>query len=157
MKRAEPVVAIQLDAVAFVDEGVEQVLDTVSSRAAVNTLALDVFWFSRETSGEALARERYRGHGARLKEKKLAGGPFGVPRSVPGLARPGPDVLAVVIKAARKRGMRFVATVKDVLAATGSLRERGTERLAAARRLLYQLLAVAAAFPAIARVGASVV
>jgi hypothetical protein len=110
------IVAIQLDAVGFVDEGVERVLDTVERRASVNTLLLDVFWFSRRTSERELQDEQYRGHGGlRLQEAGLIGGHFGCARSL-GLPSPrGTDILAAVISAARKRGLRVFATVKDGL------------------------------------------
>lgn len=109
------IVALQLDAVAFVDEGIERVLDTIQERAFVNTLMLDVFWFSRSVSERALAGERYRGHGFRLQERDLLGGHFGTLRT-PRLPVPaGPDVLAAVAAAARKRGLRVFATVKDMV------------------------------------------
>lgn len=106
-------VGLQLDAVAFLDEGIERVLDTVQQRASVNTLLLDVFWFSRGISERELAQERYRGHEFRVQEPKLLGGHFGATRSL-GLPAPaGPDVLAAVAAATRKRGLRVFATVKD--------------------------------------------
>ncbi len=107
------IIALQLDAVGFVDEGVERVLDTVQQRACVNTLLLDVFWFSRGTSERELAGERYRGHGFRLEDKKLLGGHFGTAGTLRIPAPPGPDVLAAVAAAAKKRGLRVFATVKD--------------------------------------------
>jgi len=107
------IIAIQLDAAGFIDEGIERVLDTVQERAAVNTLLLDVFWFSRGTSERELAGERYRGHGFRLQAKKLLGGHFGAARSL-GLPAPaGADVLRAVAAAAKQRGLRVFATVKD--------------------------------------------
>lgn len=107
------IVALQLDAVGFVDEGIERVLDTVQERASINTLLLDVFWFSRGISERELAGERYRGHGLRLQEKHLLGGHFGVARTLPLPPPRGPDVLAAVAAAATKRGLRVFATVKD--------------------------------------------
>jgi len=110
---AGPIIGLQLDAVGFVDEGIERALDTLQQRASVNTLVLDVFWFSRGTSESELAGERYRGHGFRLREKKLLGGHFGAAPTLRLPAPPGPDVLAAVVAAARRRGLRVFATIKD--------------------------------------------
>ncbi len=49
----ERLVAIQVGAVSFMDEGVETVLDTVQQRGGVNTLFLATPTWDRATGGRA--------------------------------------------------------------------------------------------------------
>src|SRR5439155_22659685 len=58
--RAEPpappekLVGIQIGAISFVDEGVEQVLDIVQERAKVNAIFLAVFTYGRGIAGRQI-------------------------------------------------------------------------------------------------------
>jgi hypothetical protein len=118
-------VAIQLDAVGLVDEGIEHVLDEVQERASVNTLLLDVFWFSRATTESALTGERHRGHGPRAGDPSLRGAHLGTvhpayyrdtgldPRDLAPPEPRGRDLLAELAPAARKRGIRVFGLIKD--------------------------------------------
>ena len=117
------IIAIQLDSIAPVDEGVERVLDEVQQRASVNTLMIDAFWFSPEVTAEALAKMETRGH-TRDPNSKLIGGRMGfvhpqyykdtgldLKQHAP--APGAPDILAELSAAAKKRGMRVIPIVKD--------------------------------------------
>lgn len=118
-------VAIQMDAVGLVDEGIEQVLDTVQERAAVNALLLDVFWFSRGTTERELLGERHRGHGRHGADPELRGAHMGKlhsryyrdvsvdPKHLGADELPGKDLLAALTPAARKRGIRVFGLIKD--------------------------------------------
>lgn len=117
------IIAIQLDSVGLVDEGVERVLDEAQRRASVNTLMIDAFWFSPEVTAEALAKMETRGH-TRDPHSKLIGGRMGfahpqfyrdIGLDLKSLApeRGAPDILAELSVAAKKRGMRVIPIVKD--------------------------------------------
>lgn len=121
------VIAIQLDAVGLVDEGIERVLDTLEERALVNTLLLDSLWFSRGTTAEELKDERYRGHAPIDRGSKLRGAAMGAahPRFYQDIGvraadltpqtSDKPDLLALLRPATKRRGMRLWCTVKDGL------------------------------------------
>lgn len=122
---ARKLVAIQLDSIAAVADGIERVLDEVQQRAAVNTLLIDTLWFAADVSAkemEQLSRERT----LRDPHSKLIGGRVGFVR--PGYykdtgldlralaAAPGiPDILAEFSAAARRRGIRVFSLYKDTL------------------------------------------
>lgn len=109
-----PFVGIQIGAISFVDEGVEQVLDTLESTAGVNALLISALSWSRGNAGRALYG--FPDHGAQEPDN-LQGGAFWKPNpayytSDPNnLLAPDPllkgfDTLADVIPAAKKRGMK---------------------------------------------------
>jgi hypothetical protein len=120
-------IALQLDAVGLVDEGIEQVLDVVQERACVNILLLDTFWFSRGTTERELEGDRYRGHGKRDQNSKFRGGHMGTvhpeyyrdtgidPRRLAAPEPKGRDILAALAAAARKRGVQTFCLIKDTL------------------------------------------
>lgn len=139
-EEARKTIAIQLDAVGLVDEGIERVLDEVQQRASANTLLLDTLWFSRATTESALAGERNRGHGARSTDARLRGGHLGTvhpelyrdtgidPRLLAAPDARGVDLLAEVVPAARRRGMRVIGLIKDFFPDGVPGLERLTER-----------------------------
>src|SRR5690349_2479136 len=59
----DPMIGIQVGAVSFVDEGVEQVLDTLHERAAVNTIFLAVFTYGRGIAGRQIPGQPLPDHG----------------------------------------------------------------------------------------------
>lgn len=116
-------IILQLDAIAFVDDGVDRVLDEAQQAASANVLLLDSLWFASDVSPAGLTKLATRG---RLRDPKspLIGGRMGFMRSQyyqdTGLdlraweaARGVPDILAAVIAGARKRKMGIIATIKD--------------------------------------------
>jgi hypothetical protein len=125
LQEPKKLVAIQLDAVGLVDEGIEQVLDTVQERAAVNALLLDVFWFSRGTTEGELAGDPHRGHGRRETDSKFRGAHMGTVHTrfyrdigvdANDLAAPEPrglDLLAALTPAAHRRGIQVFGLIKD--------------------------------------------
>src|SRR6185437_16693727 len=58
-------VGIQVGAVSFVDEGVEQVLDTVQRDGAVNTLFVATFTYGRGIAGRQVPGQPLPDHGKR--------------------------------------------------------------------------------------------
>jgi hypothetical protein len=111
---AKTFVGIQIGAISFVDEGVEQTLDTLQETAGVNALFISALSWSRGNAGRALYG--YPDHGAQEPDN-LQGGAFWKPNPTyytfnpDNLLAPDPlyqgfDTLADVIPAAQKRGMK---------------------------------------------------
>lgn len=108
-------VGIQIGAISFIDEGVEQVLDTLESRAGVNALFISALSWSRGNAGRALYG--FPDHGAQEPDN-LQGGAFWQPNPAhygtydprhlmaPDPLYAGFDTLADVIPAAKRRGMQ---------------------------------------------------
>jgi hypothetical protein len=115
---------IQIGAVSFVDEGVEKVLDIMEKRGAINTLFLTVFTHGRGLGGRQIPGEKFPDHGSQESdEKTYHGGNFATPHPefykntvlketrAPELGKF--DILASVLPAAKKRGMKVFASVED--------------------------------------------
>ncbi|HEV2246528.1 MAG TPA: twin-arginine translocation signal domain-containing protein, partial [Terriglobia bacterium] len=62
-KSEKKVVAIQVPAVSFSDEGVDKVLDTLQERAGVNTLMIAVFSYGRGIEGRQIPGHPLPDHG----------------------------------------------------------------------------------------------
>jgi hypothetical protein len=116
-------IILQMDAIAFVDDGVERVLDEAREATSANVLLLDSLWFASDVSAAGLTKLATRG---RVKDPKspLIGGRMGFMRGQyyqdTGLDlrmwepdRNVPDILRAVIAGARKRKMGVIATIKD--------------------------------------------
>lgn len=115
---------IQIGAVSFVDEGVEKVLDIMQKRAAINTLFLTTFTHGRGLGGRQIPGEKFPDHGSQESdEKTYHGGNFATSHPeyykntvlketrAPELGKF--DILASVLPAAKKRGMKVFASVED--------------------------------------------
>jgi hypothetical protein len=115
---------IQIGAVSFVDEGVEKVLDIVQKRGAINTLFLTTFTHGRGLAGRQIPGQPFPDHGPKESdEKTFHGGNYAIPHAeyykntvlketrAPELGNF--DVLAAVLPAAKKRGMKVFASVED--------------------------------------------
>ncbi|RPI20860.1 MAG: hypothetical protein EHM61_26135 [Acidobacteria bacterium] len=123
--RVRKMIGIQLGAISFLDEGVEQVLDIVQERASANALFLATFSFSNGTAGRQLPGHPFPGHGKQEYDTDLRGGNFA--RVHPQYYRdsgidPGAtqapdydrfDLLAEVTPQARNRGMGVFCLVQD--------------------------------------------
>jgi hypothetical protein len=108
-------VGIQIGAISFVDEGVEQVLDLLQEIAKVNALLISALTWSRGNAGRAT--EGYPDHG-HAEPDNLQGGAFWEPDSkyysgtfIKDFKAPDPllkgfDTFRDVIPAAKKRGMK---------------------------------------------------
>ncbi len=124
-KSDRKVVAIQIPAVSFSDEGVDKVLDTVQERAGVNTLSIAVFSYGRGIEGRQIPGHPLPDHGiqkydtdtfhggdyAEVHPEFYAGTIFKNFRA-PELGNF--DVLGEVVPKARKRGMKCICWFEDV-------------------------------------------
>jgi hypothetical protein len=115
---------IQIGAVSFVDEGVDKVLDIMQKRGAINTLFLTTFTHGRGLGGRQIPGEKFPDHGSQESdEKTYHGGNYATPHPefykktilketrAPELGNF--DLLASVLPAAKKRGMKVFASVED--------------------------------------------
>ena len=119
-----PVIAIQIGAVSFVDEGIEPVLDILQDRGRVNNLFLATPTWTRGTGGRADPRPSdFPDHGGagvrpRLGRRQLRHHPSGVlPQHHPGPGGRAPDydvdLFDDVIAEAKKRGMASYAWMEE--------------------------------------------
>src|SRR5689334_19004164 len=74
------IIGLQIGAVSFVDEGVEQVLETVQSRGGVNALFIAAFTYGRGLAGRQVPGQPFPDHGVRESdEKTFHGGNYATP------------------------------------------------------------------------------
>ena len=115
---------IQIGAVSFVDEGVDKVLDIVKNRGGCNTLFVTTFTYGRGLSGRQIPGQPFPDHGSQVSDKdSFHGGNYAMPHpeyyknTILNQTRATEfgnfDVLASVIPAAKKRGMKVFASVED--------------------------------------------
>src|SRR6476660_726131 len=115
---------IQVGAVSFVDEGVENVLDIFQNRAAINTLFLTTFTYGRGLAGRQIPGQPFPDHGLQESdEATFHGGNYAIPhpefyRDTVLKETRAPehghfDILASVLPAAKKRCMKVFASVED--------------------------------------------
>ncbi len=117
-------IGIQVGAISFVDEGTEKVLDVLQERACVNTLFLAVFTYGRGIAGRQIPGQPLPDHGKQEYDLNFQGGNFATPHLqyykntvLEDTRAPDHgdlDILAEVIPAAKKRGMRVVCWLEDV-------------------------------------------
>src|SRR5437762_2031928 len=128
LPRAEPpMIGIQAGAVSFVDEGTERVLDNLQSLASVNTIFLATFTYGRGIGGRQLRGSALPDHGKQEYDDAFHGGQFATPRpqyykntSIAPEKAPDHgdyDVIADVLPAAHKRGMKVICWFEDVIGA----------------------------------------
>lgn len=115
-------IAMQIGAVSFVDEGIEACLDILQERAGVNTLMPAVFSYSSGTAGR---HKPYPGHGKPDGDTRVQGGNFATvhpgfykdipiaPRALQAPDHPGFDVLRDLIPKTRKRGMKVFGLIQN--------------------------------------------
>ncbi|MFF0823886.1 hypothetical protein ACFYUR_26240 [Micromonospora haikouensis] len=118
-------VGIQIGAISFVDEGVDQVLDIVGEAAAVDAVFVATQSFDRGLQGRQVVSRPWPGHGARELDHHHVGGSYVTqhpefyantalgPFRAPDREVAGFDVLEQVIPAARRRGMRVYSFVLE--------------------------------------------
>ncbi len=118
-------IGIQVGAVSFVDEGTEQVLDLFQERGAVDTIFLTTFTYGRGLGGRQVPGQPFPDHGKQESdEKTFHGGNYATPHPEfyknTGLKQTRApdhgdlDIVATVLPAARKRGMKLFCSVEDV-------------------------------------------
>ena len=122
---ASKLIGIQVGAVSFVDEGVEQTLDLLQSRAAVNTIFLTTFSYGRGLAGRQVPGQPFPDHGVQESdEKTFHGGNYAKPHpqfySHTALKQTRApdfgelDILEAVLPKARSRGMKVFCSCEDV-------------------------------------------
>lgn len=118
-------VGIQVGAVSFVDEGTEKVLDILRECGAVDTIYLTTFTYGRGLAGRQIPGQPFPDHGAQESdEKTFRGGLYSTPhpqfytntalKPVHAPDHGELDIVANVLPAARKRGMRVFCSMEDV-------------------------------------------
>src|ERR1035441_6809801 len=133
LRAAEPqrkwkTIGIQVGAVSFVDEGSDKVLDLLQERGAVDTVYLTTFTYGRGLAGRQIPGQPFPDHGAQASdEKTFHGGNYATPhpefyRDTVLKPTHAPDhgdldIVASVLPAARKRGMKLYCSVEDVFRA----------------------------------------
>jgi len=126
IEKTDLVAGIQIGPVSFVDEGVEQVLDILQKRGAVNTIFLSTFSYDRGISGRQIPGEPFPDHGAQESDEKyFHGGNYATPHAefykntaLKGDKMHAPDfgdldIISKVLPAAKKRGMKVFCSVLD--------------------------------------------
>src|SRR4051812_11590750 len=118
------VIGIQVGAISFVDEGTEKVLDVLQERANVNTLFLAVFTYGRGIAGRQIPGQPLPDHGKQEYDLNFHGGNFATPHpqyykhtAIQPAHAPDHgdlDILAEVLPAAKKRGMKVMCWMEDV-------------------------------------------
>ena len=135
-----PMVGIQVGAVSFVDEGTERVLDALQEMAGVNTLFVATFTYGRGIAGRQLPNQPLPDHGAQQYDAgTFHGGNYATPhpqyyRGTPLVPEKAPDlgaydVLADVVPAAHKRGMKVIAWFEDVFRYTANIAAPGFDQV----------------------------
>lgn len=115
---------IQVGPVSFVDEGVENVLETFQKRAALNTIFLTTFTYGRGLSGRQIPGHPFPDHGSmESDEKTFHGGNYATPhpafykntilKQTRAPEHGDLDIVATVLPVAKKRGMKVFCSVED--------------------------------------------
>src|SRR5215467_8502257 len=117
-------IGIQVGAISFVDEGTEKVLDVLQERAEVNTLFLAVFTYGRGIAGRQIPGQPLPDHGKQEYDLNFHGGNFATPhpqyykntvlKDTRAPDHGDLDILAEVVPAAKKRGMKVICWLEDV-------------------------------------------
>lgn len=122
--RTTPLIAIQVGAVSFADEGIEPVLDELQTRAGVNALFLATPTWTRGTGGRAVPGHPIPDHGGQEYDHSFVGGnyarthrAFYTGTAIPPVPRsdehPDLDLLGDVIPAAAARGIQSYAWMEE--------------------------------------------
>lgn len=117
-------IGIQVGAVSFVDEGTDKVLDILQERACVNTLFLAVFTYGRGIAGRQIPGQPLPDHGKQEYDLNFHGGNFATPhpqyyqntvlKDTRAPDHGNLDILAEVLPAAKKRGLKVICWLEDV-------------------------------------------
>ncbi len=115
---------IQIGAVSFVDEGTEKVLDVLQERGAIDTIYLTTFTYGHGLSGRQITGHAFPDHGvAASDERFFHGGDYATPhpefyrdtalKAVHAPDHGDLDIVATVLPAAKKRGLRVFCSIED--------------------------------------------
>ena len=122
---SQKMIGMQVGAVSFVDEGVEQVLDLFQQRGAINTIFLTTFTYGRGLAGRQIPGQPFPDHGKQESdEKTFHGGNYATPHAefyakTPLKQTRAPehgdlDIVSAVLPQAKKRGLKLFASIEDV-------------------------------------------
>ena len=123
--KKEKMIGIQIGAVSFVDEGVDQVLDILKDRGAINTIFLTTFTYGRGLAGRQIPGHPFPDHGSQeTDEKTFHGGNYATPhpefykntvlKQTRAPEHGDLDIVSAVLPGARKRGMKLFCSIEDV-------------------------------------------
>ena len=117
-------VGIQAGAISFVDEGTEKVLDVLQERGSLNTIFLAVFTYGRGIAGRQIPGQPLPDHGKQEYDLNFHGGNFATPhpefykntvlKDTRAPDHGNLDIIAEVLPAAKKRGMKVICWLEDV-------------------------------------------
>lgn len=122
---ADKLIAMQVGAVSFVDEGVEQVLDNLQNLAGVNTLFLANFTYTRGTGGRQVPGQPFPDHGKHEYDLGFTGGNFGgahpeyyrrtifKPEDFRAKDHGDWNIMDEVIPAAKRRGLKTYCWIEE--------------------------------------------
>lgn len=125
-KKSGQVIGIQIDAVSFLDEGTEKVLDILQEKACVNALFMGSFTYGTGITGRQIAGHPFPDHGVQQYQdfSRGHGGDYATPHAqyyknttLKALKAPDygkVDCLELVLPAAKKRGMKVFTWSEDV-------------------------------------------
>ncbi len=117
-------IGMQIGAVSFVDEGIDQVLDVLQERGAVNTLFVAAFTYGRGLAGRQIPGQPFPDHGVQESdEKTFHGGNYATPhaefyRNTCLKETRAPDhgdldILQAVLPKAKNRGLKVFCECED--------------------------------------------
>ena len=121
-----PIIGIQIDAISFLDEGTEKVLDILQEKAGVNALFMGSFTYGTGITGRQIEGHPFPDHGVQKYQdfSRGHGGDYATPHleyykdtalkpeKAPDYGKV--DCLELVLPAAKKRGIKVFAWSEDV-------------------------------------------
>ncbi len=115
--------ALQVGANSFVEEGVENVLEILQKRGSVNTVFLNTFTYGTGLASRQVPGQSYPDHGPQEPDKNFHGGNYAIPhpqyykntvlKDTTAKEYGNRDIVAEVVAASHKRGMKVFATIED--------------------------------------------
>ena len=119
-------IGIQIGPDSFVDEGIDKTLDLLQQRGAINTIYLSTFTYDRGITGRQIPGKAFPDHGVQESDVPyFHGGNYATPHAqfykntaIKGERLRAPDfgkldIVAEVLPAAKKRGMKVVCSIQD--------------------------------------------
>ncbi|WP_214073126.1 hypothetical protein [Mucilaginibacter sp. dw_454] len=120
--KIDNVIGIQIGAISFIDEGVNQVLDNIQAAGPINTLFLATFTYDSGIAGRQIAGYPFPDHG-KLEYQDLKGGNYATPhpqfykntilKDTKAPDHGDWDMLAAVLPEAKKRGLKTYVFNQD--------------------------------------------
>ena len=118
-------IGMQVGAVSFVDEGINEVLDILQQRSAVNTIFLTTFTYGRGLAGRQIPGQPFPDHGKQESDQTtFHGGNYATPhprfyqktalKETRAPEHGELDVVAAVLPAAKKHGLKLFCSIEDV-------------------------------------------